>query len=72
MSIPESVFQTINASRYASKVPDIAGGGRLALFEAIHQIHCVVSVPEPACFGGGVAYRLSRKAFGCLPIRITT
>ncbi|KAF2182968.1 hypothetical protein K469DRAFT_635892 [Zopfia rhizophila CBS 207.26] len=41
MSIPENVFQKLNASKYSAEVPPKAGGGRLALFEGIHLIHCV-------------------------------
>ncbi|KAK6595621.1 hypothetical protein H4I96_09940 [Botrytis cinerea] len=44
MSISEDVFQHLNASKYAVKLPSSLGGGRLALFETIHQIHCVQSL----------------------------
>lgn len=43
MSITEHVFEQLNTSKHAVKVPLEMGGGRLALFETIHQIHCVVS-----------------------------
>ena len=43
MTIPESIFQSLNASKYATEAPPKASGDRLALFEAVHQIHCVVS-----------------------------
>ena len=44
MSVTEEVFKKLNASKHAVKVPESLGGGRLALFEFIHQIHCVVCV----------------------------
>ncbi|TEY81663.1 hypothetical protein BOTCAL_0032g00050 [Botryotinia calthae] len=44
MSISEDVFQHLNASKYAVKLPSSLGGGRLAFFETIHQIHCVQSL----------------------------
>jgi hypothetical protein len=43
MAIPENIFQSLNASKYAAEAPLGARGNRLALFEAFHQIHCVVS-----------------------------
>ena len=46
MSIPEQVYEHLNASKYAVKVPNNLGGGRMAIFEMIHQLHCVVSVPK--------------------------
>ena len=42
MSIDEEVFQKLNASKHAVKVPQNLGGGRQAIFEAVHQLHCVV------------------------------
>lgn len=42
MRITESEFQSINASKHSTKLYD-QEGGRIALFEAIHMIHCVVS-----------------------------
>jgi len=47
MSIPEHVFQQLSASKDAVEVPLELGGGRMALFETIHQIHCVVCHPIP-------------------------
>ncbi|KAF2872826.1 hypothetical protein BDV95DRAFT_490986 [Massariosphaeria phaeospora] len=41
MRIPERTFQTLNASKFSVKVPEDAGGGRMALFEAFHQLHCL-------------------------------
>jgi hypothetical protein len=41
--ISEYVFQTLNASQHAVTLPEAAGGGRMALFEAFHYLHCVVS-----------------------------
>ena len=49
MSISEAAFQKLNASRYAIKVPSEAGTGRMAAFEAVHQIHCVVSPLRYLC-----------------------
>ena len=43
MTISEDTFARLNASAHSVKVPENLGGGRLALFEFIHQIHCVVS-----------------------------
>ena len=45
MSIPEELFQQLNVSKHSVEVPLEVGGGRLALFETIHQIHCVVDYP---------------------------
>lgn len=42
MRISEYEFQNINASRYSSELYD-EEGGRIAVFEAIHMIHCVVN-----------------------------
>ncbi|KAF2471229.1 uncharacterized protein BDR25DRAFT_325024 [Lindgomyces ingoldianus] len=44
MRISEDVFQKLNASRFAAVAPLDVGGGRLAMFEAIHLIHCVKSL----------------------------
>ena len=41
MAVPELVFQRLNASKHATKTPPALGQGRLAIFEAIHQVHCV-------------------------------
>jgi hypothetical protein len=41
--ISEKTFKTLNASKYAVKLKEEAGGGRIAMFEAFHFIHCVVS-----------------------------
>ena len=49
MSISEDVFQQLNASKHAVKVPESLGRGRMALFETIHQIHCVVSHDPSYC-----------------------
>ena len=46
MSISEEVYEHLNASKHAVKVPENLGGGRMAIFEMIHQVHCVVSVPK--------------------------
>lgn len=43
MSISEEDFQKLNSSKHAVKLPKENGGGRMALFEFVHQIHCVVS-----------------------------
>ena len=43
MRIDEEIYKELNASKYAVKVPQALGGGRMALFETIHQIHYVVS-----------------------------
>ena len=43
MSITEGQFERLNASKHAVKVPQSMGGGRLAVFEFIHHLHCVVS-----------------------------
>lgn len=43
MRISEDKFKTLNASKHAVRLPEEAGGGRMALFEAFHLIHCVVS-----------------------------
>ena len=39
--ITELEFQSINASKHASEISD-KEGGRIALFEAFHMIHCLV------------------------------
>lgn len=41
MSISEEDFQKLNSSKHAVKLPKENGGGRMALFEFVHQIHCV-------------------------------
>ncbi|KAK6597284.1 hypothetical protein H4I95_09555 [Botrytis cinerea] len=46
MNISEDVFQHLNASKYAVKLPSSLGGGRLALFETIRQLHCNAAYPE--------------------------
>jgi hypothetical protein len=46
MEIPESVFQRLNASKHSIKTPPTLGQGRLAIFEAVHQIHCVKKLWE--------------------------
>ena len=51
MSISEHVYEHLNASKHAVKVPKDLGGGRMAIFEMVHQVHCVVSVPK-ATFNG--------------------
>lgn len=48
MSISEDVFQHLNASKHAVKLPSSLGGGRLAVFETIHQIHCVQTLWQAA------------------------
>ncbi|KAJ8066988.1 hypothetical protein OCU04_004367 [Sclerotinia nivalis] len=48
MSISEDVFQHLNASKHAVKLPSSLGGGRLAVFETIHQIHCVQALWQAA------------------------
>lgn len=43
MAIPESAFQTLNVSKHSVKVPSELGiEGRLAIFDTIHLLHCVV------------------------------
>ena len=42
MSITEEEFARLNASKHAVQVPPELGGGRLALLEFVHQIHCIV------------------------------
>ena len=49
MSISEEVYEHLNASKHAVKVPQSLGGGRMAIFEMIHQVHCVVSVSKALC-----------------------
>lgn len=46
MRISEQVYEHLNASKYAVELPENLGGGRMAIFEMIHQIHCVVGVPR--------------------------
>ncbi|KAF2262555.1 hypothetical protein CC78DRAFT_606068 [Lojkania enalia] len=46
MRIPEEIYRELNASKHAVRVPSKAGGGRMALFEAIHLLHCVKSLWE--------------------------
>lgn len=43
MSISEEDFRKSNSSKHAVKLPKENGGGRMAFFEFVHQIHCVVS-----------------------------
>ncbi|PVH94102.1 hypothetical protein DM02DRAFT_661360 [Periconia macrospinosa] len=43
MRIRESEFQNVNASKYSSQLYD-EEGGRIAVFEAFHMIHCVKSL----------------------------
>ena len=43
MSVSEEVYQTVNASKHAVRMPKELGGGRQALLETIHQLHCLVS-----------------------------
>ncbi|KAF2111194.1 hypothetical protein BDV96DRAFT_650300 [Lophiotrema nucula] len=43
MRISDNIFQHLNASKHAVRLPEAAGGGRMALFEAFHLMHCVVS-----------------------------
>jgi hypothetical protein len=42
MRISEEVFKTLNASKHAVEVPKV--GGRMALYEGFHMVHCVVSI----------------------------
>ncbi|CAI6229012.1 unnamed protein product [Periconia digitata] len=44
MSIPESVFVTLNASQHSFKLDPEFGGGRLAIFDTMHMLHCVRSL----------------------------
>ncbi|MCJ1332194.1 hypothetical protein MMC10_008886 [Thelotrema lepadinum] len=39
--IDEDIYKTLNASKHAVKIPKSMGEGRLATFEATHQLHCV-------------------------------
>ena len=48
MSIPSNVYEQLNASKHAVKVPPQVGGGYMAIFEGFHLIHCVVSIPSAA------------------------
>ena len=52
MSISEQVYEHLNASKHAVKVPQNLGGGRMAIFEMIHQVHCVVSSVPKASING--------------------
>lgn len=54
MSVSEQVYEHLNASKDAVKVPENLGGGRMAVFETIHQIHCVVSVPKASLDGSNL------------------
>ena len=54
MGISEQVYEQLNASKHAVKVPKHLGGGRMAIFEMIHQIHCVVSVPKASFKGSNL------------------
>jgi len=44
MRISEDTFGTLNASKHAVTLPEEAGGGRMALYEGFHLVHCVVSL----------------------------
>ena len=48
MGISQEVYETMNASKYAVRVPPEAGSGYMGVFEGIHLIHCVVSFHFPA------------------------
>jgi hypothetical protein len=51
LRITEHEFARLNASPHAVKVPESLGGGRLALLEATHQIHCVVGSSHNGSLG---------------------
>ena len=42
MRVSEQEFQTLNASKHAVEIPEKSGGGRIAIYEAFHLVHCVV------------------------------
>jgi len=48
MSLPENIFQKVNASKYAAQTPPELeteyGPGRLFMFDTIHMLHCVVII----------------------------
>jgi hypothetical protein len=44
MRISEETFVTLNASKHAVTLSGENGGGRMALYEGFHLLHCVVSL----------------------------
>ncbi|KAF2729980.1 hypothetical protein EJ04DRAFT_446079, partial [Polyplosphaeria fusca] len=41
MAVPHESILGLNTSRFAVSVPPNLGTGKIAIFEAVHQIHCV-------------------------------
>ncbi len=50
ITIPEQVFQTLNASNYSASFPKDVATGRLGMFDTLHLLHCVVSTTGFADF----------------------